>query len=201
MGLVFPDLFRDLYRKHIPSRDINNYSETAFEFIKGMRMHIERDKFFHHCDYFHKGEELLKVFFQQKMIIDKIPRSWFMAHVLTELLTDKFLVIHEKNCVERFYEDMYNTMDDIKTVNELFKDSIHKTVFLSRMRLIHQDKFIFAYANNEKLIAALWRVYERAGIGVAMEVKNNITPILLEIVNELNNNVNFNWVLYNRKQV
>ncbi|MBX2985633.1 MAG: hypothetical protein KF882_06670 [Bacteroidia bacterium] len=198
MGLVFPDLFRDLYRKHVPERDKREYSTQALEFIKGMKSHIERDKMFHNCEYFIHAEEELKKAFYEKGIFEKIPRAWFMAHVLTELLTDKQLVIDFPEKVKVFYDDMYTTIGDEAIVDELFDNAVFKTVFLSRMRLIHHDKFIFAYANNEKIIATLWRVYERAKINVSMETQVFLTPILLEIVAGLDGSIHFDWNQYRK---
>lgn len=199
LGLVYPDLFRDLYRKQIPNRIVKRDTQSSIDFVDGMRAHIARDKMFHQSSFFLHAEKKLKVVYDEYRIQNKLPRTWFMFHILSELLIDRQLVQAYSEVANRLYLDMANTMLDTLIVDELFEDVVIKTVFLSRMGLIHQDKFIFAYANNEKLIAALWMLYKRAGIELSMELKETHTPILHSIINKLEGDSHFDWAYYTKQ--
>jgi hypothetical protein len=182
-GLVYPDLFRDLLREKALKKTIAPESSDLLQLNAGITQHINRDKWFHHTSVFVNGDQFMKDEFAKSGLDLLIPRSWFLAHVFFELALDRQLVIHYPERVDAFYDDL-----------EIIKLEINKTVdwfcnygqfekMSERLKRISQDKYIFAYTNNEMLISALWRVYKQAGLStellkteqINMELSNILT--------------------------
>jgi hypothetical protein len=182
-GLVYPDLFRDLLREKALKKKIEPESPDLLKLNAGIIQHINRDKWFHHTAVFVNGDQFMKDEFTKSGLDQLIPRSWFLAHVFFELALDRQLVIHYPERVNAFYDDL-----------ELIKLELNKTAgwfcnygqfekLSERLKRISQDKYIFAYTNNEMLISALWRVYKQAGLStellkteqINMELSNILT--------------------------
>lgn len=197
LGLVFPDLYRDLIQKKIPNRSsFKNPSPEINDFFEGIEAHLSRDKMFHNCEYFHLAEKVLKAELKTFENFEIIPRAWFLTHIMLELVTDKYLVISFPEQANSFYKDLGIIENDSNTIDGLFDDLLIKTVFLTRLNLIKKDRFIFAYANNEKLVVSLFRIYQRAGIEMSKEIKEEISKILLTVLPKLDHNPAFNWANY-----
>lgn len=182
-GLVYPDLFRDLLREKALKRNIEPESQKLLKLNAGIIQHINRDKWFHHTAIFVKGDQFMKDEFAKSGLDQLIPRSWFLAHVFFELALDRQLVIHYPERVEAFYADLDFLKQNIKEAEQWFCNYGQFEKLSERLKRISQDKYIFAYTNNEMLISALWRVYKQAGLKtefmkmekINMELSNILT--------------------------
>jgi hypothetical protein len=167
LGLVMPDLVRIFMRgKHIfPNKiDESKLSKDALKINKGGKMHLEQDRVFHNCNFFNELMEVYKQEFKKNGVTERIPKSWFLAHVAIELILDRVLMRDNESITDDFYVQLENVswepIEELLRINnlenlDLFKDGFSRFVNV---------RYLFAYQYNDRLIYSLNRICSRAGI-------------------------------------
>lgn len=190
-GLIYPDLFRDLYKRHEPTilfkmEEYTSSNNDFLNFSNGVAMHLQRDASFHGSMFFIDLQNQVKSVLIQHFDVKDIPRYWFFIHALTEMLIDRKLVESYPKEASQMYEELEKCSKDFTSKRDWFKENTNFELFISRMHKITLDKHIFAYTNNEMFISTLWWVYKKAGLKILSEsVKSKIDQKLNLALNDL----------------
>ncbi|MBK7956811.1 MAG: hypothetical protein IPK03_01040 [Bacteroidetes bacterium] len=83
------------------------------DLINGINQHYRVDAIFHSAPLFEEYCHNLKMRIMQKPWHDKLPRLYFIVHVLFELVLDAYLIHREPSIVKRFYQ----TVKEINPTN------------------------------------------------------------------------------------
>ena len=105
VGVCTPDLVslynREIRIKHLPI--LPSHSESYIAFTKGILRHFEADKVFHSSPFFLQETEKVGIFLKTHFKDSGLKRSFFVAHVLVELMIDKILIAQAPQLIPDFY--------------------------------------------------------------------------------------------------
>ncbi len=158
-----PDLVKDfskIYNKQIDDEFITE-SEINKYILLGIENHIKADDIFHRHSLFEELQEIAKSE-MKKTFKGSLKRRYVIAHVLIELLIDKFVINNENTVLDTFYTKLDNI--DINNANKFFEKiniqentSHFKRNFTKFIRL----KFLFRLKENEGIIFTLDKVFSK----------------------------------------
>ena len=158
-GALVPDLIRGFSKiyNHIP-RPYTSPIEYHQSIYKGIIRHMQVDEAFHNLPLFHDAcAEIENIFSKNKEI--ELPRVFFVAHILSELLIDKQVVLQQKNIAINYYS-LLKQIDYKELIN--FSTSIHfldfESNFLPKFEVFIQNEYALKLAYNENVYTALYRI-------------------------------------------
>lgn len=194
-GLVFPDLFRDLYKGSFPSfLETQKELSPAFEsFAKGISKHHELDAFFHNSAFFKDAEVFVKETLALFHGLKSLPRQWFFIHIVVELITDRVLVVKYPQLAKNMYDDFRMVLMDAPLFLLLFPEDEVRLVFSNRLDRIQKDNYIFAYTNTSKLMHTIGHIYRKAGVKLSEDQLNNLANEFVTFVSTLENDERLHW--------
>jgi hypothetical protein len=124
----------------------------------GIKRHLKTDEIFHNLPSFHYACDLIDVHFKSSQIVH-VPKSFFVSHILTELLIDKFIVHSDIQIAHQFYREL-KVLD--KSMLITYCESIHffefESVSLPRFNLFIQNEYALKLFHNENVYTALEKI-------------------------------------------
>ncbi len=117
IGLTLPDIlsfFRRTLRfseKLLRSLEFHSFTPGIQSLITGMVIHYQIDRWFHRSVFFKDSTALLQSFFKE---MTGQPLDSFHAHVLCEILVDRYLLLQDPGLADDFYR-LYRSFDFRKT--------------------------------------------------------------------------------------
>jgi len=163
-GIIIPDLLKNFNRRWKVKKNPQEYEQIELQQIEeGIARHIDVDAHFHNSDFFKENTLFISDTLKKNEIDSMAKHTYFLAHVILELMIDRLLVKNYPNICEQFYAilnrveksniDLYlNYSNFVQEMND----------FSSFFEKFKTSKYIFHYANNENLIFALNKIIERA---------------------------------------
>jgi hypothetical protein len=184
-GILLPELlphFNEKLRKAVniyAEKDTNKIHQSIY---KGVQRHYEVDRLFHNSDFFKQHTAYIKNLVLKNNQLEPLHyRTFFLAHVWLELLTDRILIknetLAEPAAFYRFLESL-----ELNIIGQYFTALEKQHIFLEFTDIWNfhkQKKFLFGYIDNEKFIRALLRLY------------SNINPSIFD----MNENIEFSKLL------
>lgn len=158
-GLLFPDFLGILDRSYKLNQFLENYHGGNAEFISGIKHHQLADEMWHYGNYFNEKTKEIKKILKNYEMVDKPYRPFFMTHVMLEILLDRTIVIHEKQVAISLYESLEKV--DSEFLDSLISQDELKARFSSFFESFTENRYTLSYANNEKFIYALNRLFAR----------------------------------------
>lgn len=188
-GLALPDFVRNFIKgKRIKPVENQSFGIEELQWLhEGTVKHIQRDAAFHGSVFFKEASgrtsKLLLPAFGQA----GIPRTWWGAHVLTEMMLDRVLMKENPELIAQFYEDLEKT--DGAIVNEyMLKHGIQDTSdFFSRLDRFRQLRYLLRYTEDDAMVYSLSRVYLYAGVSSewTLEQASLVVPQMKIIEHEI----------------
>lgn len=169
VGLTMPDLLgfhskRIRITKNYLINIINNIQNKKIKSLAlGMIMHLEIDKWFHNTDYFKDKLVYLQNKYNDKTYNkDMLPQ--FYAHIIMEILIDRYLLDIEPDIADRFYESYkkFNFNDAADLFHGL--KNFDKEKFLKLSHDVSHSSFLKEYIYDDCIINILKRVTRRINI-------------------------------------
>jgi hypothetical protein len=166
LGLLTPDFVRNFLpgKRLQPEKFSGHELPEAKALHQGALKHLQRDKRFHQSAFFSeitpKIGTLIKPVFQQH----NIPRAWFAAHLIAELMIDRVLIKQEPQMIARFYSELQQT--DTAVVNAYLK-TMHLSEtdeFNKRLQRFCELRYLMEYVHNPAFAFSLSRIYMYAGV-------------------------------------
>lgn len=179
VGLTVPDVLGfhsrkiRLTKKILKELGANEQDQKIKNFIAGMILHLKIDSWFHKSIFFKEKVEFLqesyKDFNEGK---HRLPH--FYAHIITEVLIDRYLLVHKPNVVDDFYKS-YKDFDFSK-ISGLFRNrpSFEEERFLSLANSIANSSFLREYINDGQIFSILQRVSNRIKLPMIIKVNEDM---------------------------
>jgi hypothetical protein len=166
LGLLTPDFVRNFLpgNRLQPDKFTPSLHPETEALHQGALKHLHRDKRFHQSTFFKEVtpeiSTLIKPVFQQH----HIPRTWFAAHLIAELMIDRVLIKQENELMARFYSELQQTRADVLYAyfEALGMDGVN--VFRERLHRFCELRYLMQYVHNPAFAFSLSRIYQYAGV-------------------------------------
>lgn len=167
VGVCTPDLLSIFDREvRIKSKKMHHMSGTTeFDFFQtGVERHFEADKIFHSSPFFTEECKHISVELQEMFGKNEIKRSFFVSHILLELMLDKVLIKRDSGLVDGFYYHfkqvgLHHVVEMTEQLAEREVSAYHS--FLQRFL---QNQYLYHYSEYEYITFVLRRLLRRVGV-------------------------------------
>ncbi len=163
LGIAIPDIagnFSHHYNQIFKNIDSNGYAKAEKDLINGINQHYRVDAIFHSAPLFEEYCHNLKMRIMQKPWHDKLPRLYFIVHVLFELVLDAYLIHREPAIVNRFYQIVKEIDPQILKTN--FSRFTEMDLFVSKIFSnfirFSNHEFLRLYEEDANLVIGLKRI-------------------------------------------
>ena len=178
VGLTIPDLLGfhsrsiRITNKFLKQIGLIEKDKNIKSFIAGMMVHLFLDKWFHNLDFFKEKVSFLQDYYRKfNDNKDKLPH--FFAHILLEILLDRYLLNLTPNIANDFYTSYqkFNFCD----ITRLFVDQKHfdKQKFISFANNVANSSFLKEYIHDHLIISIFHRVSKRINIPMSLSYDDN----------------------------
>lgn len=184
-GVTLPDLARSFGSKYrVKAFEIPPHAgcpHLLSEINKGVARHHEADHWFHTSAFFKQQFQLVKTHLYAARL-QSIPKyTYFVAHVLLEMLIDRLLMKQHPQLCPDFYAALLQTdtqaLTDYMNLWGMPPENTHQ--FVLHFERFCAAQYLFEYQHNEGLLYALERVYMRmVGFGFSPADKKHLENCL-----------------------
>lgn|GEM_PF-1509468 len=170
-ALFLPDFARNYTRKF--NNEIQGLTPFETQLQLGCLAHLNADKIFHPSSFFKKYNEIIAYELNKYNSLSHIPRKWFLAHILFEMLLDRLIVKSNIAIAHQFYNDLEKI--DTKILENFVLHFSNKNVaqLIKNFEHFCKAKYLYGYAQNENFVYALSRVF-KSGTGFEMSLNEKI---------------------------
>lgn len=158
-GLVLPDFARTFIKGARFKLGEEIPHEQAERFRRGAVAHIARDQKFHQSLYFKQSAEVILEKLKSIPPDRRIARSWFGAHLLSEMLLDRVLIKERKEWLGHFYESLAESSREGLSYFLKASGIERQSDFLRGLDRFTEARYLYHYLDNESLVYSLNRVY------------------------------------------
>lgn len=166
LGLLTPDFVRNFLpgQRLQPDKFRGSGHPETEALHQGALKHIYRDKRFHQSAFFKEITPeigtLIKPVFQEQ----GIPRAWFAAHLIAELMIDRVLIKQEPELISRFYSELQQAEELVvqSYFTALGMDGVDS--FRQRLHRFCELRYLMQYVHNPAFAFSLSRIYQYAGV-------------------------------------
>ncbi|HEY8928534.1 MAG TPA: hypothetical protein VIM55_05065 [Mucilaginibacter sp.] len=161
LGTVLPDLLKNADKNVVLHPEKLRHPNPDVNFIiDGWNKHLEVDRHFHSAEFFLHHSHQLKLLL--KPAIEGSPvKPFFLGHIAIELILDNLLLTTHTVSAEIFYDHLAGckteTIDEFLT----FAGMKNSTVFFKFFEDFKKSRYLFTYAQTEKIAYALKRICMR----------------------------------------
>ncbi len=163
VGLILPDLSRRASGRRKVSLLQQSDNREWLSLQAGCECHYEADAWFHECDYFSQVSTKIDAWItdQKRTGLFLMQRSWFLGHILAEMLLDRLIIDAYPHSLDHFYRDL-NAVE-LATLCGFLKAAGKQdtTAFEHMYRGFSESEFIRHYRYNEGLVESLSRLVQR----------------------------------------
>ena len=187
LGLLMPDLVRNFLKGQRLKPDnyqLIDHPESAL-LHQGALKHFQRDKHFHGSEFFKAMSaevgQIIKPIFEKH----QIPRYWFAAHIISEMMIDRVLIRQEPVLISQFYSDLQQTPPPV-IHTYLSASQIGDTAdFITRLNRFCELRYLMQYVHNPAFAYSLSRIYFY--VGVSPEWSENQSIGVQSVLDDIEN--------------
>lgn len=167
VGVCTPDLLSIFNREvRIKSKKMHHFrGTTEFDFFQtGVERHFEADKIFHSSLFFQEECRYISLNLHEIFGAKEIKRSFFVSHILLELMLDKVLIKRDSQLVDGFYYHFKQVaLHQIVEMTEKMaeRELAAYSAFLQRFL---QHQYLYHYSEYAYIVFVLRRLLRRVGI-------------------------------------
>lgn len=170
VGVATPDLM-SIYNAalRVKYNQITSLKDEVFEgehgtFVSGVVRHFDADRIFHTSDFFYEETKWLSNKFTTEGRGIEVPRKFFVAHVLLELIMDKVLIREHPGILDEYYAHFDNADPlEIKASTE-FLVGHELPNYESFLRKFRENEYLFNYTEWNHILFVLKRILKRVNI-------------------------------------
>jgi len=189
VGACTPDLLSVFDRKikfkerEVSKRVLNSQlSPEQQSFYQGVIRHFQVDKLFHSSDFFHSETQRLGQDLREAFPNQEIKRSFFVAHILLELVLDRLLIHEDEKYLSTFYTHFERCQPaHIRELSSWLAGEPITPSYDAFLRKFTRDKHLYRYQQWDYIIYVLKRIMRRVGI---FEYKYLDSPQFLRFLNQ-----------------
>lgn len=140
-------------------------SPEQLSFYQGVIRHFQVDRLFHTSDFFYSETRQLSQQLREAFPATHIQRSFFVAHVLLELILDRLLIHNDELLLNNFYQHFENCSEkQIVSLTSWLTGGSKLPSYGDFISRFTRDKHIYRYKEIEYIIYVLKRILRRVGI-------------------------------------
>lgn len=161
VGISTPDLVSNFDRSlRLRQADVFQMShlyvdEAERAFYRGMRRHFQVDGIFHDSTFFRKETSYLSLVLNKRFKAKGLTRSYFIAHLVLELILDRILIRNHDNLLFEFYRQFQK--QDISHL-VLLTEKAAKTQlpgYEDFLRRFTESQFMYRYVDMRYLLQVI----------------------------------------------
>jgi acyl carrier protein phosphodiesterase len=134
-------------------------------FLEGLARHFHADRVFHSSPLFSAETHEFSKMLGQTFSEQDVPRKYFIAHILLELLMDKVLIRHDAQLLPNYYRH-FESLAPFEAVRKATETVAAHPLpnYESFLQKFVENKYLYHYTENDHLIYILRRLLRRVGI-------------------------------------
>jgi len=176
IGLTLPDVLGlhnsrvRLSERFISEIEIND--DKTESLINGVKLHLNLDKYFHKSDFFKEKVNFIQVEYLKASGEENI--AIYYAHILLEILIDRYLLIKYPNIAKEFYSSYkdFDFNDIVGIFLNLKNFDSYKFIEFTK-KLAYSD-FLYRYTDNFAVISSLKRVTTLIGLPIEITTDERV---------------------------
>lgn len=181
-ALILPDITKRWIKTFRTPGPADSFLPEQLHLLRGCLQHYESDKQFHASPFFEHYQQLVNTHLKSKTFSPDVNRKWFIAHILTELLIDRRIVVTEPSLVNGFYDSLNRVDQDVLAGFLQYYGMAETAEFFKFFDHFRGVQYIYYYADNNKFLYSLNRIMMRVGI---KELSDADAATLLEAILEI----------------
>lgn len=180
-----PDFVRNFMKgSRLKPAPIHSAHPEDLQFLhEGTMKHFSRDSRFHASQVFEKLNKQLIAPMKPVFENAGIPRYWWGAHVLAEMMLDRVLMKQHPEQMLDFYRDLDTVQ--LQTVSDYLEMAglTEHNPFFERLNRFRELRYLLRYVEDETLVYSLGRVYQYAGVSPEWDARQSrlVTAIIPEL--------------------
>ena len=183
VGVCIPDLL-SIYNRKLRIKRISHhlvYVPPLQQFYQGIIRHYDTDSVFHTCPFFERENQIVAQELRELFPNGAINRSYFVAHVLIEILIDKILIGEDESLVKDFYFHFQKV--GVHKITDMTQKLLETPVstFHGFLQKFIDNQYLYHYESYEYVVFVLKRIVGRVGIE---ETAYMDSPLFLEYLRE-----------------
>lgn len=171
IGAATPDLL-SIYNSglrikagHVDHLSAARRSHVDPQFLAGLERHFHADRVFHSSPLFATETQLFSRWLEDEFVDQDVPRKYFIAHIILELLLDKVLIARNPDLLQSYYKHFEN----LKPFDRICKASEEVAAhplpnYDSFLQKFTENQYLYHYQEYDHLIYILRRLLRRVGI-------------------------------------
>lgn len=170
VGIATPDLISTFDRsKRLKASQLHRLQASSIppgklSFHRGVMRHFEVDRVFHSSDFFKRETVLLTRKLQKTFGKERVPRAFFVSHILLELILDRILINQHSALLYSFYRHFeHREVKDLVALTEWIMQQPLPgyDAFLKRFS---EKQFLYHYAHWDFLINVTRSILTKVGV-------------------------------------
>lgn len=183
LGLLLPDLVRNFGKPlhHLPDLSIfTSFEEKSL--AQGFLQHIKSDKIFHQTEGFVLFNKQIISLLRNSGV--EFKRDWFLAHIFTELMLDRVILLCHSNLAESLYAELDSI--DPATISTFFRsvkytDIINYSIGFERFK---KAAYLKSYVQPESVVFAMGKIAQKMDINISEQSHKRV---MMQIIETLEN--------------
>ncbi len=159
----------------------NEATSDELSFYNGVMRHLEIDRQFHSSSFFTSETREIIRLIEKHLGKENVPRSFFVAHILFELVLDKVLIQADSSLLSRYYEHLENCRIDRMVQLTEWVASTPLPRYDGFLKKFISKRYLYQYTDWDHLIYVLRRILERVHL---KEVSYLYEPAFMRLLHE-----------------
>ncbi|MBX2844835.1 MAG: hypothetical protein KTR13_01370 [Saprospiraceae bacterium] len=191
LGAILPDLARDAKPQYESLFEVKLPVGNNRDLQVGIWSHIESDKYFHNGDFFKTTTKEISAIIRGSEEVSLTKYTYFLAHILLELIIDHLLILKNPEQLVRFYQLISQTNDaEIASFIREHLPQYDVEFFLSKKEQFLKKQFLRDYSDTTTLVNVSYHILRKVGIhllreeekaGLKQLITNRIIPYILPL--------------------
>ena len=153
-GLLLPDFVRNF----IPKQKYVLNTKKSDAISLGAQQHFKRDHVFHMSQVFEEMQEKMKPYVVGAFARMKVNRSFFVNHILCEMMIDRALIKEDPTKIDEMYRQLNLVTDKNRGLWVSEHQPNHLIDFLRRLERFNELKYIKRYVEDQAMAYSINRV-------------------------------------------
>lgn len=196
LGVITPDLVGIFDRRvrlkprTMPLLMENDARPEEVAFYNGIMRHFEADAVFHSSHFFVEENKSLANTLREEFSEEELPRSYFLAHILVELLLDRVLIDAYPEILDEFYGHIARVPlpQQTRLTEWVCKQKLPR--YQPYLRRFAERQYLYDYRDWPHILFVLRRILERIHLPAASAFQD---PGLLKLLRSYEHSLSSRW--------
>lgn len=192
LSIYHPDL--RIKKAQIPDVDELDLNEHGLALLDGIERHFEADRIFHSSPLFAKETGAISHALSERFQEGEVPRKYFIAHVLLELVLDKVLIEIYPDLLDTYYRHFEAAAPFLEVeiaTSEICQNPLpNYSHFLQKFL---ENRYLYQYQRWDHIAYVLGRILRRVSIEERKFIED---PRFMVLVKDLESDLKKNYMQF-----